>query len=77
MTCRCIDDLLASLIVNGQVFAVRKNEIFLMSQSRPLRGIHQADGWTPETCASHLYPALKNAVYPLDRTTDVFNWDSI
>jgi len=30
--------------VNGQVFAVRKNEIFLMSQSRPLRGIHQADG---------------------------------
>mgnify|MGYP001616162144 CR=1 FL=1 len=63
--------------VNGQVFAVRKNEIFLMSQSRPLRGIHQADGWTPETCASHLYPALKTAFYPLDRTTDVFSWDSI
>jgi NAD(P)-dependent dehydrogenase (short-subunit alcohol dehydrogenase family) len=63
--------------VNGQVFAVRKNEIFLMSQSRPLRGIHQSDGWTPETCASHLYPALKNTFYPLDRTTDVFSWDSI
>ena len=27
--------------VTGQVFAVRKNEIFLMSQSRPLRGIHR------------------------------------
>lgn len=63
--------------VNGQVFSVRKNEIYLMSQSRPLRGIHRSEGWTPETCADHLYPALKSAFYPLDRTADVFSWDSI
>lgn len=64
--------------VNAQVFATRKNEIFLMSQSRPLRGIHRAEGWTPESCAEHMYPALKSGFYPpTDRTGDVFPWDSI
>jgi NAD(P)-dependent dehydrogenase (short-subunit alcohol dehydrogenase family) len=63
--------------VTGQVFAVRKNEIFLMSQSRPLRGIHRAEGWTPETCAEHMLPAMKSGFLPLDRTADVFPWDSI
>lgn len=64
--------------VNSQVFATRKNEIFLMSQSRPLRGVHRADGWTPERCAEHLYPALKSWFYPPhERTADVFPWDSI
>ena len=28
--------------VTGQIFAVRANEIFLMSQSRPLRSVHRA-----------------------------------
>ena len=63
--------------VTGQIFSVRKNEIFLMSQSRPLRGIHRSEGWTPDTCADHLLPAVKTLLYPLDRTSDVFSWDSI
>ena len=64
--------------VNAQIFATRKNEIFLMSQSRPLRGIHRSEGWTPDACAEHLYPALKSWFYPpTDRTGDVFPWDSI
>jgi NAD(P)-dependent dehydrogenase (short-subunit alcohol dehydrogenase family) len=63
--------------VTGQVFSVRKNEIFLMSQPRPLRGIHRAEGWTPDTCAEHMLPALKSSFFPLDRTADVFSWDSI
>jgi len=64
--------------VNAQVFSVRKNEIFLMSQSRPLRGMHRADGWTPETCAEQLYPALKSGFYPpTERTNEVFSWDPI
>lgn len=63
--------------VNAQVFSVRKNEIFLMSQSRPLRSIHRSDGWTPQACAEHMYPALKSGFYsPQERTTDVFSWDS-
>jgi len=63
--------------VTGQVFSTRKNEIFLMSQSRPLRGIHRAEGWTPDTCAEHMLPALKSWFFPLDKTADVFPWDSI
>ena len=63
--------------VTGQVFSTRKNEIFLMSQPRPLRGIHRAEGWTPETCAEHFLPAVKSWFFPLDRTADVFPWDSI
>jgi NAD(P)-dependent dehydrogenase (short-subunit alcohol dehydrogenase family) len=63
--------------VNAQVFSVRKNEIFLMSQSRPLRGIHRAEGWTPETCAEHMLPALESWFCPLQKTADVFSWDSI
>jgi NAD(P)-dependent dehydrogenase (short-subunit alcohol dehydrogenase family) len=63
--------------VTAQVFSVRKNEIFLMSQSRPLRGIHRAEGWTPDTCAEHMLPAIKSWFVPLQRTADVFSWDSI
>ena len=61
--------------VSGQIFAVRANEIFLMSQSRPLRSVHRAEGWTPETIASQAIPALRASFYPLDRSQDVFSWD--
>ena len=61
--------------VTGQIFAVRANEIFLMSQSRPLRSVHRAGGWTPETIASHAIPSLRAHFYPLDRSQDVFSWD--
>jgi len=63
--------------VNAQVFSVRKNEIFLMSQSRPLRSVHRGEGWSPETCAEHMLPALKSWFTPLQKTADVFSWDSI
>jgi hypothetical protein len=63
--------------VNAQVFSVRKNEIFLMSLPRPLRGIHRAEGWTPESCAEHMLPAFRTWFVPLQRTVDVFPWDSI
>ena len=63
--------------VTGQIFAVRANEIFLMSQSRPLRSVHRAEGWTPESIASHAIPSLKNSFYPLDRSQDIFSWDPL
>jgi NAD(P)-dependent dehydrogenase (short-subunit alcohol dehydrogenase family) len=66
-----------ALDVSGQIFAVRANEIFLMSQSRPLRSVHRAGGWTPETIASHAMPALRSGFYALQRSQDVFNWDPI
>ncbi|HEX6530071.1 MAG TPA: SDR family oxidoreductase, partial [Burkholderiales bacterium] len=63
--------------VTGQIFAVRANEIFLMSQSRPVRSVHRAEGWTPATIASQAIPALRASFYPLDRSQDVFSWDPL
>ena len=63
--------------VSGQVFGVRANEIFVFSQHRPVRSVHRAEGWTPESVASHAIPALRAGFSPLDRTTDVFGWDPI
>src|ERR1043165_3031612 len=63
--------------ITGQVFAVRANEIFLMGQSRPLRSVHRAEGWTPETVASQAIPALRAHFYPLERSQDVFSWDPL
>ena len=63
--------------ISGQIFAVRANEIFLMSQNRPLRSVHRAEGWTPETIGAHAIPALRAHFYPLDRSQDVFSWDPL
>lgn len=63
--------------VNGQVFAVRGNEIMLMSQPRPLKSVHQSEGWTPEAIAAHALPAMRNGLTPLEETADVFNWAPI
>lgn len=63
--------------VNAQVFAVRNNELFLMSQPRPLRSVHRSEGWTPEFIAEHGMPALKASFVPMDRSADVFSWDPV
>jgi NAD(P)-dependent dehydrogenase (short-subunit alcohol dehydrogenase family) len=67
----------AAADVSGQIFGVRANEIFLMGQSRPIRSVHRAEGWTPDTVASHAIPALKASFYKLERSADVFSWDPI
>ena len=63
--------------VTGQVFAVRNNEIFLMSQPRPVRSVHRGEGWTPETVLTHALPALKGSFFGLDRSGDIFTWEPI
>ena len=63
--------------VSGQIFAVRANEIFLMGQSRPLRSVHRAEGWTPRSIAAHALPALRSSFYALERSQDVFSWDPL
>ncbi|AJZ56963.1 short chain dehydrogenase family protein [Paraburkholderia fungorum] len=67
----------ASAEVSGQIFAVRNNEIFLMSQPRPERSVQRSEGWTIESIAEHAMPALKASLYPLDRSGDVFSWDPV
>jgi NAD(P)-dependent dehydrogenase (short-subunit alcohol dehydrogenase family) len=63
--------------VNAQVFAVRNNEIFLMSQPRPVRSVHRGEGWTPQAIAEHGMPALKASFVGLERSGDVFSWDPV
>jgi NAD(P)-dependent dehydrogenase (short-subunit alcohol dehydrogenase family) len=63
--------------VNAQIFTVRNNEIFLMSQPRPVRSVHRQEGWTARSLAEHGMPALKAAFVPMERSADVFSWDPI
>lgn len=63
--------------VTGQIFAVRNNEIFLFGQNRPIRSVHQAEGWTPQSVAEHAMPALRPSFYRLERSGEVFSWDPI
>jgi len=67
----------AASAFTGQVFATRYNEIFLMSQSRPIRSVHRSEGWTPALIAEHAAPALRPSLLPLDRSQDVFSWDPV
>jgi NAD(P)-dependent dehydrogenase (short-subunit alcohol dehydrogenase family) len=63
--------------VTGQVFGTRMNEIYLFSSPRPIRIVHRADGWTPETIAQHAIPAVKAAFMPLDTSEQAFPWDPV
>ncbi len=63
--------------VSGQIFSVRNNEIFLFNQTRPIRAMHRADGWTPEKIDAQLKGAFGPSLTPLDRSGDVFSWDPI
>jgi NAD(P)-dependent dehydrogenase (short-subunit alcohol dehydrogenase family) len=63
--------------VTGQIFAVRANEIMLFSQPRPIRSVHQSEGWTPESIAEIAMPAMRNSFYKLERSPDVICWDPI
>lgn len=67
----------ASAGVTNQIFAVRKNEIFLFSKPRPLRSLHRAEGWTPGAIVEELLPAFKDSFYGLDRSADIFSWDPV
>jgi NAD(P)-dependent dehydrogenase (short-subunit alcohol dehydrogenase family) len=63
--------------ITGQVFGTRMNEIYLFSSPRPIRIVHRADGWTPETIAQHAIPAVQAAFMPLDTSEQAFPWDPV
>ena len=67
----------AAAEVSGQIFCVRGDEVFLMSQPRPLRSLHRDGGWTPQALADQMLPAFKGDLYPLDVSGDVFSWDPV
>lgn len=63
--------------VTGQIFGVRKNEIYLFNQNRPIRSVHREQGWTPESIADVALPALRSSFHKLERSGEVFTWDPI
>ena len=62
--------------VSGQVFGTRLHELILCSSPRPVRIMHQAEGWTPESIAAIAMPALRDGFMPLDTSEGLFNWDA-
>jgi len=67
----------ATAHVSGQVFGVRRNEIMLFSQPRPIRTIHTSDGWTPATCIERAIPALEQSFFPTEISSQVIGWDPV
>jgi len=67
----------ASSEVSGQIFCVRKNEVFLFSRPMPIRSVHRSEGWTTQSIAEELLPAFRPSFQKLQRSSDVFAWDPI
>lgn len=63
--------------VTGQIFKVRGNEIFLISQPRAVRSVHHDGGWTMQSLAETMLPALSPSFFRLTSHLDQFNWDPI
>jgi NAD(P)-dependent dehydrogenase (short-subunit alcohol dehydrogenase family) len=67
----------AATEISGQIFVVRNNEVFLMSQPRPLRSVHNSDGWDFESLDTVMAPAIRSYLYPLETSAEHFSWDPI
>jgi NAD(P)-dependent dehydrogenase (short-subunit alcohol dehydrogenase family) len=63
--------------VSGQIFGVRRNEIYLFNQNRPIATLHRSQGWTVEALDSEFKTAFAAALTPLERSSDVFSWDPV
>jgi len=59
--------------VTGQIFGVRKNEVYLFNQPRPIRTLHKSDGWTVGALAEQV-ASLRTQFTPLEDTAGVFSW---
>jgi hypothetical protein len=67
----------AAAKINGQIIGVRRNELYLYSQPRPVRTLHRADGWTVQALNEQLVQAWAASFVPLEETGDVFAWAAI
>lgn len=63
--------------INGQIFKIRGNEIFLMSQPRPVRSIHRDGGWTLDNLKEVMLPSFASSFTKLESHLDVFSWDPV
>lgn len=63
--------------VNGQIFAVRGNEVVLFSQPRPIGSATRFEGWTPATLLGHGLPSLQPRFTDLAPSAGVFAYDPV
>ncbi|MFF2486184.1 SDR family oxidoreductase [Microbacterium sp. NPDC058062] len=63
--------------ITGQIFKVRGNEVFLMSQPRPIRSVHRDGGWDQSSLRDHMLPALRDSFVPLETHLEHFSWETI
>lgn len=61
--------------ITSQVFGVRGKEIYLFSQPRILRSIHDSEGWTPQKLAAMIEPTMSSHFHPLDYSGKYISWD--
>lgn len=63
--------------VNGQVFGVRKNEIYLYNQTSLARVIADGAGWTPESIADRAMPSLVGGFQTPMTAAGAFPWEPL
>lgn len=63
--------------VNGQIFAVRGNEVVLFNQPRPVRSMAKVEGWDPRSLLDVCLPAMKNDFTDLGATSAVFPYEPV
>lgn len=61
--------------LSGQIFGVRGSEIFLFSQPRIGRSIHNSQGWTVEGLTGILESAMRPHFTSMDTSDAYFSWD--
>jgi len=63
--------------ITSQVFGVRGKEIFLFSQPRIVRSIHDSEGWTVDKLADMLEQTMAPHFHPLDYSGKYICWDPL
>jgi len=61
--------------ITSQVFGVRGKEIYLFSQPRIMRSIHDSEGWTPRKLENMLEQTMASHFHPLDYSGKYISWD--
>lgn len=63
--------------ITGQVFGVRGKEIYTFNQSRVVRSIHKAGGWSARELGDLLGATFRQHLTPLDNSISFFDWDAL
>jgi len=63
--------------INGQIIGVRGKEIYIFSQPRIVRSLHNAQGWTAEELGEKLEATFLHHFTPLYDSTTYFSWDAL